>query len=407
MNLRRLWYDPELPQTFYVLLWGRLFNMIGNSLVFTFLSLYLASRLNGSMSLVGITLALYGVVQVAAVLAGGILADAWGRRRVMLLSLGGGAVACFLVGSMHPLWAVFPALGLMGTLMPLFQPASMALTADIVPQHKLNQAYGLLRMASNAGIMIGPMLGSFLADIGYFWLFAVDAVTLLIFLAIVWRRIPETGPTHHESARSTFEGLLAVSRDRPFLGFAALWSLTYVVYSQLYQVVPAYLHLRLHFPPGVFGYLAAENALLVVLLQQPIIRWVSRIPGRWPLSVGLFCYAVGFALMLHGRWLLTFGIAVAVITIGENLVNPTASTWVAERADPRLRGRYLGFFSLAQRVGQSVGPLAGGFLVTVGATPWLLSIAGVALLTGAGYRRVRAARATPISPPTPSRAAAP
>jgi MFS family permease len=185
------------------------------------------------------------------------------------------------------------------------------------------------------------------------------------------------------------EGLLVVGRDRAFLGFAGLWALTYVVYSQLYQVVPAYLHLRLHFPPGVFGYLAAENALLVVVLQQPIVRAMARVPGRWPLTVGLLCYAAGFLLMWHARWLVSFFAAVVVITLGENLVNPTASSWVAQRADARLRGRYLGFFSLAQRVGQSLGPLTGGFLLSMGTAPWLLSVAGLGVLTAAAYRRVR------------------
>jgi MFS family permease len=381
--------DPELPHTFYVLLVGRLFNMVGNSLVFPFLSVFLASRLGGSMMLAGMALAGYGVVQVASVLVGGILADAWGRRRVLLLSLGGGAVSAYLVGSVHPLWALLVTLPMMGFLLPLFQPASMALTADLVPPHKLNEAYALLRMASNAGIIVGPMLGGFLANISYFWLFFCDTVTLLGFFALVWRAIPETLTGRGLGARDSLSGLVTVARDRRFVGFALLWALTGLVYSQLYMVVPAYLHLSLGYPPGVFGYLAAENAVLVVLLQVPLTRAMRTLPRQVPMVLGLVCYAFGFLLMAHGRALWIFGAAVLVITIGENLVNPAASAWVAERADITLRGRYLGAFSLASRLGSAAGPLVGGTLLTWGSGLWLGAVAAIATITAAGYSRVR------------------
>jgi MFS family permease len=384
----RSWLNPDLPRVFYLLLAGRLFNMVGNSLVFPFLSVFLASRLHGSMTLVGLTLAGYGVVQVVSVLVGGILADGWGRRRVMLLSLGGGAGAAYLVGSVHPLWALFVTLPLMGFLLPLFQPASMALTADLVPGPQLNEAYALLRMASNAGIIVGPMIGGFLANIGYFWLFFCDAVTLVMFFALVFSVIPETRPAAAPGARDTLAGLVTVARDRAFLGFSLLWAGTWVVYSQLYMVVPAYLHLRLGFPPGVFGYLAAENALLVVLLQVPLTRAAARFHRRMPLVAGLAAYAVGFLAMWHARALVMFAVAVLVITVGENLVNPTASAWVADRAPPALRGRYLGFFSLASRLGSAAGPLLGGTLLAVSSSLWLGTIALMAIGTAVGYTRV-------------------
>jgi MFS family permease len=405
MAVRRF-IDPEIPQIFYVLLAGRLFNMIGNSLVFPFLSVFLASRLGGSMSLVGIVMSAYGLVQVGAVLGGGILADAWGRRRVMLLSLGGGAGAALLVGLVHPLWALFLALMLMGFLMPLFQPASMALTADLVPRHRLHEAYGLMRMASNAGIIVGPMVGSFLANISYFWLFAGDTITLLAFFILVQRVIPETRTARQETLAGTVDGLLTVARDRAFLGFAVLWALTSLVYSQMYQVLPAYLHLKLHFPPGEFGYLAAENALLVVALQMPISRLAGRLKPAVIMSLGLLCYAAGFFLMWHTKWLATFGLAVLIITVGENMVNPTASTWVAERADPALRGRYVGFFSLASRLGSAAGPLTGGFLISYSSSAWLLATSGVAIVTSVCYRRVGESTAskdsTPLTPNAPA-----
>lgn len=382
-------FDPQLPPLFYLLLSGRFVNMIGNSLVFPFLSVFLASRFHDSMTQVGLVLSAYGFAQVLSVLVGGVLADSWGRRRVMLLSLGGGAMAAYAVGIVGPLVWLLPLLMTMGFLMPLFQPASLALVADIVPESRLGHAFGLMRMASNAGIIIGPMLGGLLANYSYYWLFALDAGTLLAFFVLVVYKIPETRPEGlaHGNVRDTLGGLVTVSRDGGFVVFAVLWSLTWMVYSQLYIVLPAYLHLRLGFPPGEFGYLAAENAVLVVTLQMPVTRLVAHLKAHRAMALGLACYGLGFLTMLLAHALVVFGVAVLFITVGENIVNPTSSAWVASRAPEHLRGRYMGFFSLFSRIGSAFGPLMGGALLASGRYPWLLVTASLALFTAVVYER--------------------
>ncbi len=373
--------DPDLPRLFYVLLAGRFVNMVGNSLVFPFLAVFLASRLGGSLASVGLAMGAYGVIQVASVLFGGILADAWGRRRVMLLSLSAGAAAAYLVGIVSPLWALFVALACMAFSLPLFQPASMALVADLVPPEKLNESYAMLRMASNAGIIIGPMVGGLLADHSFYWLFALDALSLAAFWVLILTKIPETRPhERRETLATTLGGLHTVWRDKAFVGFALLWAVAWLVYSQLYQVLPAYLHIDLHFPAGIFGYLAAENAVLVVTLQIPVARWSKRFSTFNAMALGMAGYGLGFLVMLLASGLAGFALAVVVITLGENVLNPAAATWVATHAPAQLRGRYMGFQSLASRGGSAMGPVMGGALLAHGSAPWLAAtvmIAGI------------------------------
>ena len=51
-----------------------------------------------------------------------------------------------------------------------------------------------------------------------------------------------------------------------------------------------------------------------------------------------------------------------MVTIGELIILPTANTYVADLAPVNKRGRYMGFFALAQGTGRSVAPLLGGIL---------------------------------------------
>jgi len=394
--MSRVW-DPEIPRPFYVLMAGRFMNLVGNSLVFPFMTIYLATRLHASLGIVGLIMTLYGASQVTAQLLGGVLSDTWGRKRVMITATILGALTTVEVGLAHHAGFLIIMLVLMGLTVPLFQPASMAMVGDLVPESKLSHAYSLMRMASNAGIVIGPMIGGFLADRSFESIFLLDALSLVIFFVIIARFIPETRPAGPRPRNPG--GIRDVLRDRAFMHFSALWGLTGMVYSQLYQVVPAYLHVDLHYPPSIFGYLAAENALGVVLLQWPLTRLTRPLGASTQMALGVLAYAGGFLMMLTGHQISVFAGAVMVITIGENIINPAASTWVAERAPEALRGRYMGVFGLANRLGAALGPSWGGWLLTLGALPWLVLTALEGGFLAWGYRRFGHDRRHPLEVP--------
>lgn len=391
MTFLARWQDPDIPRSFYILMAGRFVNLVGNSLVFPFMAIYLATRLHASMTVVGLVMTLYGISQVASQLIGGVLSDTRGRRPVMVWSLILGALCTLAVGLAHGPATLIAALVLMGLTVPLFQPASMAMVGDLVPPCKLSQAYSMMRMATNAGIIIGPMIGGFLADRSFLAVFALDALSMVVFLVIILTSIREAWPPTQRS--SPARRLWDVTRDLPFVKFSVLWGLTGMVYSQFYQVLPAYLHINLHDPASTFGYLAAENAVLVVSLQWPITRLLKNIRPSRLMGVGSLFYGLGFLLMLSGTHMITFALGVLVITVGEDVINPAASTWVAERAPEDMRGRYMGLFGLANRTGSALGPTAGGSLLTFGAGLWLLTVAAGGGAVSVGFWRFSASEA--------------
>ena len=376
------------PRAFWVLFFGRLLNSIGTSIVFPFLTVYLHDTLHANLAMVGLVLLLQGIAQVVAVSLGGLLSDAWGRLPTMFLSLGAGALATLslaVIGA--PVWIVVLVV-VRGGLMPLFDPAAQAFVADIVPRDNLDPAYSLQRVAGNAGIILGPMLGAFLLQHSFSILFLLSGAIALSFGILAFWLLH--GSETREHGNTGPAGLsLALLRDPFLLTVTGLFALVSLTYSQLYWVVPGYMTVYLHLPASDFGFLAAENAVLVVALQMPLVALSRKWRPERAIAIGAALYGLGFLLMAPLRGFLPFLLPVAVITVGEVLLSPSITSLVASRARAEDRGKAIGLVSLANRSGSAVGPLAGGSLLTVGG-PWVLfpGIFVVAALATLGWIRL-------------------
>jgi MFS family permease len=206
------------PPVFWSLLAGMFVNRLA-SFVATFLALYLVRARGFSPATAGRVVALFGLGVLVAAPVGGVLADAIGRRRTMLLSFATGALAVGAIGFLRSAAALAAFTFLAAATSELYRPAMSAAIADVVPPRDLARAWGLAYWAMNLGWAFGLALGGFLAERSFTALFLADAATTLVFAVLVLRRVPETRPpgTH---AHSPLAGLARVFRDGPFVVFS-------------------------------------------------------------------------------------------------------------------------------------------------------------------------------------------
>ena len=55
-------------------------------------------------------------------------------------------------------------------------------------------------------------------------------------------------------------------------------------------------------------------------------------------------------------------LSIVIVTSGELIIVPTSSAYVANRAHPEMRGRYMSIYNLAWSFARGVGPVLGGLL---------------------------------------------
>src|SRR5437764_1122170 len=116
------------------------------------------------------------------------------------------------------------------------RPAMQAIVADVLPPELLGRAYALLYWAANVGIAVSAWIGGVLAGRTWLGLFAGDAITTVLFAALVVFRVPESRPTPASEARAV--GWSTLAGDRPFLAFLATHFAFMIVFWQFQFALP-------------------------------------------------------------------------------------------------------------------------------------------------------------------------
>lgn len=370
-----------LPVTFWWLWAGALVNALAQ-FVFPFLAVFLTSR-GFSPSAAGLTTAGFGAGGFAAGALGGALADRFGRRKTLLLSLGSGAAAASVLALLDAPALVAAVVFAFGLGANLGRPAIGALVADVVPAPDRARAFGLLYWGTNLGMGFSMAVGGFVAARSWLLLFLADAGTMLAFAVVVWHRIPETRPAVAERA-AALPGYGALLADRPFIAWLGLHVAFALVFLQF--LVAGTIDMSRHgLSPAAIGLVLAVNGVLIVAIQP----WATARLSRWPtghvLAAATLIVGAGYGgyALCHAPW--HYALATVIWTLGEIAYLPIASALVAELAPAHLRGRYQGGYNLAWGAASCLAPVVGpAVLQAFGARALWAACLLVALAVAAG-----------------------
>jgi predicted MFS family arabinose efflux permease len=366
----------EYPRTFWTVIVITFIDRIGGSLLFPFFALYITSKFNVGMTDVGVLFAAFSVSSFVGSTIGGALTDRFGRKGIIMFGLIASSfstVAMGLIGSFHTFF--FLAL-FVGILTDVAGPAHQAMIADILPEEKRADGYGILRVAFNLSVVIGPAIGGLIASRSYLMLFLSDAVISLLTVILIAIFLPETKPDAHpdapkESMAGTFAGYGQVFRNAAFMLFLGAVLLQVFTYMTMNTALGVYLRNEHGTPESAYGLLLSINAAMVVLMQFPITRRITKYPPMLMMAFGTFLYVIGFSMYGYVSTYILFVLAMVILTVGEMVVSPVAQALVASFAPEEMRGRYMAVSGFSWAIPFAVGPYLAG-LIMDGPKPYML-----------------------------------
>jgi MFS family permease len=343
-------------------------DRLGGFMLYPFFALYLTKKFDIGMSTVGILFAIFSISGMVGSALGGAIADRMGRKVVIIFSLILSSLSALGMG-FAPTLAVFIAVSvIVGTLSNIGGPAHEAVVADLLPQEKRAEGYGIIRVIFNVAVIIAPPIAGLLISHSYLTLFLVDAVISVISAGIVLVALPETKPqasAHHkpESMKQTFAGYGRVFKDTPFLAFIGVTVMMTLVYMNMNSTLGVYLRDQHGIPEMRYALLISINAILVVLFQFWVTRRLEKYKPFLMMAAGSLLYAIGFAMYGFVPTFGLFVLAMVIITIGEMVVSPFQQSLVASFAPEDMRGRYMAVSGLSWSISFTVGPYFAGLIL--------------------------------------------
>jgi MFS family permease len=359
---------------FRLLFIGQALSFFGSMLTFVALP-YQAYQLTGSSLVVGLLSFAELVPLVVTSLAGGALADALDRRRlVQVTELGLAACAALLVGNallpQPQLALLFVAAVAMAGLSGLQRPSLDALTPRLVDRDELTAASALVSLRGNLGMVAGPALaGVLIAVAGLPVTYGIDLLTFAVSLLVLqrMRAVPPPPEAERPSVRGIVDGVRYACGRPELLG-------TYGV-----DMVAMFFGMPMALFPALAEDLGGAGALGLLYAAPSVGSLLAVTTSGWSARVHRHGLAVIVAAAAWGAAIVGLGFApglglafLALAAAGAaDMVSGIFRTTIWNTTIPdHLRGRLAGI----EQVSYSTGPLLGN--LRAGAVAELAGIRG-------------------------------
>jgi MFS transporter, DHA1 family, tetracycline resistance protein len=314
----------------------------------------------------------------------GNLSDSFGRRKVLLIALGGMAAHYAVLAVAGSVTLIVLGRVLTGVFGGSYGPAQAAI-ADVTGPEERARNFAFVSAGFGVGFVFGPALGGMLAEFGErapFWVALALSAANFIYGLVAF---PETLTPEH---RRPF----AFSRANPFGAWKiagqafgmqrlALVLLLWQLASLVYPLTWSFWGIAaLGWSDRMIGLSLAAVGIVIALSQTLMTgRVVRRLGERGAARIGMIGAGLGFVgyAFASTTW---FAFALLVAVAMQSLVQPSLMAMLSRRATPETQGEVQGLAAMMMGMGSIIGPL-----VLVWPMAWFTSPAAPFQFPGVPY----------------------
>lgn len=326
------------------------------------------SYLGGDPSMVGMVAAISAFTGIAASIPAGILADRWGRKRMLVVSALVFATAPFLYLLITEIWQLAIIRLYHGLATAIFVPVAMAMIAGLFHGER-GERMGWFSTATLIGRFMAPAVGGAIIgamalnpEIGYRVVYLVcgGAGMLVLLLTL---KLPDLdgGARNNQKWKETLREFKTVVSNKEILFTSAVEAAILFAYGTFETFLPLY-SLKIGLSAYVVGiFLSAQ--VITLALTKPVMGRFSDKHGRRPqifagavcgaVCIGAFSFFTSFAPLLILS--ASFGLCLSIVT-------SATSACIADLSKKETHGRAMGILGSIMDIGHTTGPLISGFI---------------------------------------------
>lgn len=361
------------------------------TMLIPFLPMYLIEELHVPRESVNLW---SGLIFSVSFLIAGIMAPIWGamadkksRKLMAVRSAVLLALAYALAGMVQNEWQLLAVRCLQGFASGLW-PACLALMSSYVPKERVGVSLGIMQGGMSAGVVLGPLIGGFLADAfgmrATFYLGA-SALTVITFLIIFLIKEPKRKKVVANEPQRPKTNLLKIPVIRRMLITAAVVQLTVLLQQPMMALYVEQLQ-------GNSDRIVLVTGLLfsIVGIASVIASPLWGVAGqRYGFRPALYTALAGTALFQMLQCipdsLFSFGAVRFLNGLMLSGVFPAINAILTNNTAPEDRGRIFGYSFSFQQAGSVIGPILGSAMTLVVPISAVLFCAGLFLVPLVAY----------------------
>ena len=356
----------RFPMDFWLRVFGDFLTGFGRSMLIPFMLIYLKQEGGFSTWVVTLMTAVPQFFQLFSTTWGGVLADFYGRKPIMLFSLAGSGLVLTLMLNSNYLW-VYVGYVLFLILSNFYRPAAMAMVTEVIPRERHREAFAILRMMVNLGFALGPLFGSLLF-FTHRQIAILSTITAYLLTSSTVFFMHETGKVlNKESGENSFTSQMKnplrafrlLKRDRRLLLAVTIGVFFLMSQLQLFTSFTVVVNDAFQDQGKTLSYLLLINTVGVVLGQVFITNRTQDYSFFRLLQSAIVLSAVAWGLLLLPMGAIRFYLLLGLITLAEMYMAAVYNPYIASLAQEGEVAQYMSFTQTSNILGQMLGPTIG------------------------------------------------
>jgi MFS family permease len=328
-----------------------------------------AIGLGGEGAVIALLVSSFAIAQLISAPLWGRVSDRFGRRPALMVGLASSGIA-FVVfafaGSLELLFLSRLIQGAGGGTVSVIQ----AYVADATEPKDRSKALGWLSAATNAGVALGPVIGSFAAriDLAAPGLFA--AALTVINMAFAWKYLTESNV--HANAKTGERPLVSGVRETalrvathpgiPASRLIWMYAIGMGAFSGMTAILALFLLYRFGIDERGIGWVFAYIGVLSVVTRALFLGpAVDRYREPRLSRFGIVLLALGLAAIPLSYNYVTLAIAIGLIPLGTAFTFPCVTGMLSQVIPNHERGLYMGVQQTFGGFARVIGPMWAGF----------------------------------------------
>jgi len=351
----------KFPRIFWVIISATFINQVGN-MAFVFLMLYTTEHLGFSLSQ-GANL--FAVVSASMLLSGilsGNLIDYFGAFRIMIFSVFMNGIILLILSFLHNYYTMMGMCFGWGFFYGVYRPASQTTVSYLTIDGLHKITFSVYRLIINLGMSMGPAIGGYLAMHSFSLIFISNGIVNILAGIILLSNYIKLAVDPIVKKRKILSLKFIASDPMLRLFLIGIIPIAMVFY-QHESTLPIYLKQNLEFPISFYGWLFTINTLMIVFLELLLNIATINWPYRVNFILGSVFISLGFAGIYFASKMWHIIMLTVIWTIGEMILFPAASSYIAEIAPNERRGSYMSLFNVSINFGLFIGPWMGAIIM--------------------------------------------